>query len=182
MHAEKLQCLFGWSFLYWFLSYIPWWFYFYYTHLKFLHLWESSEKEGIQVILERKKTRAENAGAAALLLCTSDWGIGPAFSCCSSLALRRCSGGSQTAGTMLFISEIPTAPFSSQRRSGEVLGIPESAARGTLARPVSEPLHWAGLGVRMYVMSANWSGGEKIMFSWHFSKGMWCFFFGSKQY
>lgn len=144
MHAEKLQRLFGWIFLYLFLSYIPWWFDFYYTHLKFLHLWESSEKEGIQVSLDRKKPRAETPGAAALLLCASDWGIGPAFSCCSSLTLRRCSGGSQAAGAMLFISEIPTAPFSSQRRSGGVRGIPESAARGALARPVSEPLRWAG--------------------------------------
>lgn len=124
----------------------------------------------------KKKKRTENKGAAAELLCESDRGMGRAFACCFSLTLRRYNGGRQTDGAMLFISETPTATFSHRRRSGGVRGIPKRAARGTLARPVSEALRWAGLGVRMYLMSAKWSGTGKIMFCWHFSKVMWCFF------
>lgn len=77
---------------------------------------------------------------------------------------------------MLFISETPTATFSSRRRSGGVHGTPKSAVRGILAWLISDVLLWAGLGVRMYPTSTNWSATEKIMFSWHFSKVIWCFF------
>lgn len=65
-----------------------------------------------------KSKRAESTEAAAVLLCESDRGIGLAFACCSSLTPRRSSSGSQTDGAALFISETPTATFSSQRRSG----------------------------------------------------------------
>lgn len=84
------------------------------------------------------KKRAESTEAAAVLLCESDGGIGLAFACCSSLTLRRSSSGSQTDGAALFISETPTATFSSQRRSGGVPGTPRSAVRGILARLVSD--------------------------------------------
>lgn len=179
-HSHECRTCTIWIFLCLSLSYILGWIYLYSTHLSFQHFWIISEKQCVWVILESKNKRAESTEVAAVVFCESDRSIGLAFACCSSLTLRRSSSGSQTDGAMLFISETPTDTFSSQRRSGGVHGTPKSALRGIWARLITDTLLWAGLGVWMYPMSANWSGTEKKCFP-DISQRSYGAFFGWKH-